>query len=136
MTTLGRFCCACAGLITEAAASNDPAANAPSLGHVRCRTFILSLHLSNSLAVFQLLSLSSRVQAPGPSNTISMRLFFARSSGVSFDATGWVSPNPFAEIMLGLMPCDSKYATTLSARREDRSMLLAMPDRCSAGPTG
>jgi len=35
-----------------------------------------------------------------------------------------------AEITLALTPCDSKYATTLSARREDKSMLLAMPARC------
>jgi hypothetical protein len=45
---------------------------------------------------------------------------------VSFEATGCVSPNPLAEMMFGLTPCDSRYATTLSARREDRSMLLAM----------
>ena len=45
------FCagaCACAGLTSPGmAASNNPAANAPSLGHVRCRAFILCLRLSN-----------------------------------------------------------------------------------------
>jgi hypothetical protein len=45
-------------------------------------------------------------QAPGPSSTISMRRFFVRPSGVSFDATGCVSPNPLAEMMFGLTPCD------------------------------
>jgi hypothetical protein len=49
-----------------------------------------------------------------------MRQFFARPSGVSFEATGCVSPNPLANRVLGLTPCERKYATTSSARREDR----------------
>src|SRR5260370_33478502 len=77
----------------------------------------------------------ARRQAPGPSITISMRRFCARPCGVSFEATGCVSPKPLAETTCGLTPCDSRYATTLSARREDRSMLLATPARWSAGPT-
>src|SRR6202047_4143565 len=65
-----------------------------------------------------------------------MRLFCARPCSVSLEATGWVSRNPLPDRMPGLTPWERKYATTLSARRDDRSTLLAMPARCSAGPTG
>jgi hypothetical protein len=44
--------------------------------------------------------------APGPCTVISIRRFFARSAGVLFGATGCVSPNPFAEMMFGLTPCE------------------------------
>jgi hypothetical protein len=40
------------------------------------------------------------VQAPGapaPGTVMTMRRFFARSAGVSFGATGCVSPNPLAD---------------------------------------
>jgi hypothetical protein len=46
--------------------------------------------------------------APGPCTVISMRRFFARFAGVSFAATGCVSPNPLAEMMFGLTPCDTR----------------------------
>src|SRR5271166_5873903 len=46
MTRMLGFCagaCACAGLTSPGtAASKKPTVNAPSLGHVRCRTFILT----------------------------------------------------------------------------------------------
>jgi hypothetical protein len=46
--------------------------------------------------------------APGPCTVISMRRFCARPCGVSFGATGCVSPNPLAEMMFGLTPCDTR----------------------------
>jgi hypothetical protein len=60
-----------------------------------------------------------------------MRRFLARPSGVSLDATGLVSPNPFAFSRLGFTPCDWKKATTYEARFSDRSVLLLIPMRCS-----
>ena len=42
--------------------------------------------------------------APGPWTVITIRRFFARLAGVSLGATGWVSPNPLAEMTFGLMP--------------------------------
>jgi hypothetical protein len=44
--------------------------------------------------------------APGPCTVISIRRFFAMFAGVSFGATGCVSPNPLAEMMFGLTPCE------------------------------
>src|SRR5436309_293665 len=49
-TMLGFCCCACAEQGIAAAASNSPPANAPSFGHVRCRTIIFCLLLSISWA--------------------------------------------------------------------------------------
>src|SRR5215469_9811698 len=75
-------------------------------------------------------------QAPRPSNTISMRRFWARPRGVSLGAIGCVSPNPFADRMLGSTPCERKYATTFPARRDESSILSAMPACLNSGPTG
>jgi hypothetical protein len=47
-------------LRTAAAAGNSPTANAPSLGQVRCRTFIFSLRLSNGSAAMPDLSVLPR----------------------------------------------------------------------------
>ena len=49
-----------------------------------------------------------RQEAPGPSSTISMRRLAARPAAVPFGATGWVSPRPLAEMMLGSTPCDTR----------------------------
>jgi hypothetical protein len=54
------------------------------------------------------LALPIQPQAPGPSITISMRRFFDRPSGVSFEETGCVSPNPLADRTFGLIPCARK----------------------------
>src|SRR5215471_18851237 len=63
-----------------------------------------------------------------------MRRFLCTPSDPSFEATGCVLPKPLAEMMFGLTHCGSRYATTLSARRENSAMLLVMPARCQPGP--
>src|SRR5580704_19316210 len=75
-------------------------------------------------------------QAPVPSSTLSIRRFCALPCAVSFGATGCVAPNPLADKILGLTPFDVRNATTVAARRDDKSRLSAMPTRCNAGPTG
>src|SRR5580693_2441433 len=74
--------------------------------------------------------------APGPCTVISIRRFAARPCGVSLDATGWVSPKPLAETMLGLIPCETRKVATVAARRVDKTRLSGTPWRCSSGPTG
>ncbi len=74
--------------------------------------------------------------APGPCTVISMRRFFARLAGVSFGATGWVSPNPLAEMMFGLTPCEIRKVTMSPARRDDKVRLSLIPARFSGAPTG
>ena len=46
--------------------------------------------------------------APGPCTVMTMRRFFARPSGVAFESTGWVSPNPLAEMMFAFTPCETR----------------------------
>src|SRR5260370_25369613 len=65
--------------------------------------------------------------APGPCTVISMRRFFARFAGVSFGATECVSPNPFAELMFGLTPCETRQVTTSPARPDDNDRLSLIP---------
>ena len=94
--------------------------------------------LSNSLTIFQLPRfIPLRGVGAGAFEHDFDAAVLRPAVRVSFEATGCVSPNPLAEMTFGLTPCDWRYATTLSARREDRSMLLAIPARFSGGrPAG
>src|SRR5271156_6599082 len=68
--------------------------------------------------------------APGPWIVMTMRRFFAMFVGLSFGATGWVSPKPLAAMMFGLTPCEIRKVTTVPARRDDRVRLSLIPARC------
>jgi hypothetical protein len=45
---------------------------------------------------------------PSPTRTISTRRFLARSSGVSLETTGLLSPMPWADSRLWFTPCDAR----------------------------
>src|SRR5271170_4138601 len=74
--------------------------------------------------------------APGPWIVMTMRRFFAMFVGLSFGATGCVSPKPLAAMMFGSTPCEIRKVTTVPARRDDKVRLSLIPIACSCGPTG
>src|SRR6516225_2232504 len=62
-------------------------------------TFVLGLRR-------RVLKLTRHSQQLDPTSESSTRRFCARPCAVLFEATGFVSPNPCAEMRLGLRPCD------------------------------
>lgn len=67
--------------------------------------------------------------------TISIRRFFARPSAVPLETTGWVSPNPVADIMFWSTPFEARYRTTSVARAVESSQLDGKR-AFSSGPIG
>src|ERR1700719_3577969 len=77
-----------------------------------------------------------KLQQLEPASDSSTRRFCARPCAVSFEATGFESPNPCAETRSGFTPSETTYSITFSARFCDRISFDVMPCRCSAGPIG
>src|SRR5262249_46630729 len=71
---------------------------------------------------------------PALASVSSTRRFCARPSAVSFEATGFASPKPWAEIRLGFTPCEIMYCMTVSARFCDRMRLEVTPSFIRPGP--
>ena len=72
--------------------------------------------------------------APGPWTVITIRRFFARLAGVSLGATGWVSPNPLAEMTFGLMPCGDQIGHDGAGAARRQCQVVVDPGPLQFGP--
>src|SRR5262245_45353304 len=71
-----------------------------------------------------------------PARVTSTRRFCARPWAVLFEAMGFASPKPRAEIMSGFTPFEIRYCITASARFCDSTSFEVTPSRFSAGLIG